>query len=684
MDRQRKFNASAMLLMLLLLLTACGGGGGSNGDDDDNTPEQSFRIGGNVNGLNGTGLVLQNNGGDDLNITADGEFSFATSVQDGGSYLVTIATQPGVQQCTVVNGNGAIDGAAVTDVLISCLPDAVSTPEVSVAGPKLLRFSWNDVAADHYRLLKNPDGVSGFSQVGENITVTGVDEEIAVHLTDWANLSYMVQSCNSVGDCVDSPQVTVDTLMLDLVGYIKPSYIGTEDQFASIVALSGDGRTLAVGVPRDNSDADGIDGDPVVSATNSATDSGAVYLFVREGDGWSQQAYIKASNSETIDLFATSLSLSDDGARLAVGAVGESSAATGIDGDQTDNSLSYAGAVYIFDRSGSTWSQQSYIKAADAAAGSGFGAQVSLSASGERLAVSGGGVYLFEEGSEGWFQQTTLSPSDGETDDGFGKVLQLSADGGTLAVSAPSEDSAVGGINGDVSNNEAESAGAVYVFAFDGNGWTQQAYIKSSVPDIDDRFGTDLSLSGDGNSLAVTASGEDSSAIGLDGDPNDNSSLDSGAAYLYERESGEWQQSLYLKASNAEQGDRFGFSIALSDDGSTLAVGAVWEASIAVGVNGDQSDNSAAAAPPGAVYLFKRGDTTWSQQAYVKASNTDAGWEQPICFLYCPDLNDEFGASLDISKDGETLVVGAPLENSGDAANQQDDTAPFAGAAYLY
>jgi hypothetical protein len=383
-------------------------------------------------------------------------------------------------------------------------------------------------------------------------------------------------------------------------------------------------------------------------------------------------------------LFGHSISLSDDGNGLAVGATGEDSAATDIDGDQADNTQDNSGAVYLFSRSGSSWTQDAYIKPSDTAAGSRFGQNVSLSGSGQRLAVSGGGVYLFENGSAGWAQQVRLSASNAESGDQFGAALQLSADGGTLAVSAPLEDSSANTINGDQVNNDAEDAGAVYVFVNEGNEWKQQAYIKPSSIDSDDEFGNALSFSGDGTTLVVAACQEVSSAIGIDGDPTDNGSENSGAVYLFERQSGEWMQSSYLKASNAEQYDCFGYKVALSSDGNNLAVSAAWEASLALGVNGDQTDNSAIMGPPGAVYMFSRGVTAWSQRAYVKASNTDAGWEQPVSIMPGFHENDEFGYSMDISNDGMILAVGAPSENSGDSANQQDNSHPYAGAVYLY
>jgi len=113
----------------------------------------------------------------------------------------------------------------------------------------------------------------------------------------------------------------------------------------------------------------------------------------------------------------------------------------------------------------------------------------------------------------------------------------------------------------------------------------------------------------------------------------------------------------YIKASNAKKDDQFGFAVALSGDGNTMAVGATAEDGAAKGINGNQADHSAINA--GAVYLFTRNGANWVQQAYVKASNAKA--------------SDQFGASLALSGDGNTLAVGATGESSSATGVSCDD-----------
>src|SRR5262249_6259026 len=129
---------------------------------------------------------------------------------------------------------------------------------------------------------------------------------------------------------------------------------------------------------------------------------------------------------------------------------------------------------------------------------------------------------------------------------------------------------------------------------------------------------------------------------------NDHSKDSSGAVYLFVRNGTAWSQQAYLKASNPGEGDQFGISLSLNADGSTLAVGAIEEGSTATGVNGNQADHSKPGA--GAAYVFSRADAKWSQQAYVK-----------------PDaLGELFGMSVGLSANGDTLVAGAPNQDSGD------------------
>src|SRR6185436_3414152 len=140
---------------------------------------------------------------------------------------------------------------------------------------------------------------------------------------------------------------------------------GGGDSFGR-VAVSGE--TVVVGAPAEGSNATGVNGN---QSDNSATSSGAAYIFVRNGTNWSQQAYLKASNTGAGDAFGGSVAVSGD--TVLVGAWGEDSDAIGVNGNQNNNNADRAGAAYVFVRSGTNWSQQAYLKASNTGAGDAFG-----------------------------------------------------------------------------------------------------------------------------------------------------------------------------------------------------------------------------------------------------------------------------------------------------------------------
>jgi hypothetical protein len=324
--------------------------------------------------------------------------------------------------------------------------------------------------------------------------------------------------------------------------YLKASNAGAADNFGDSLALEGE--VLAVGAWNESSSARGVDGE---QEDESAPGSGAVYVFRRADGAWQQEAYLKASNTETGDSFGYGVALSGD--TLAVGAIHEDSAAQGVGGDQDDNTVINTGAVYVFRHSGTAWQQEAYIKASNPGIG-----------------------------------------------DDFGQSLALEGD--ALAVGAPREASAAQGVNGDQADDTAPSSGAVYVFRRAGTTWQQEAYVKASNPGTGDEFGTSVALLGD--ILAIGALHERSAAQGLDGDQANDNASSSGAVYVFRRTGTTWAQDVYLKASNTGVADQFGRGVALSGD--TLAVGAWVEDSGARGVNGDQADDSVENS--GAAYIF--------------------------------------------------------------------------------
>lgn len=408
-------------------------------------------------------------------------------------------------------------------------------------------------------------------------------------------------------------------------------------------------------------------------------DSDATYPLII--DPLAQYAYLKASNSQADDGFGSSIAMSGD--TVVIGAQYEDSGATGVNGDQNDNSVSDSGAAYVFVRTDNTWTQQAYLKASNTGAGDNFGRSVAMS--GDRIVVgawsedssstgvngsqssnsasASGAAYIFDRTNGVWNQAAYLKASNTGQVDLFGSSVAVSGD--TVIVGAYSEDSNATGVNGAQNNNLAVDSGAAYVFVRSGGQWSQQAYLKASNAEAGDFFGGSVAISGD--IAVIGANQEDSGATGIDGNQNDNSASHSGAAYIFVRNSGLWSQQAYLKASNTGTDDEFGFPVVVS--GETVVVGARQEDSNAAGINGDGEDNSAA--DSGAAYVFARSGVSWSQQAYLKASNSGT--------------DDSFGVSLSVS--GDMLVVGAWREDgdaTGVGGDQNSNSASGAGAAYVF
>jgi hypothetical protein len=155
------------------------------------------------------------------------------------------------------------------------------------------------------------------------------------------------------------------------------------------------------------------------------------------------------------------------------------------------------------------------------------------------------------------------------------------------------------------------------------------------------------------------------------GGNDQESDSSSGAAYVFARKDGKWSQQAYVKAFNTRENDQFGWTLAISRDGNTIAIGSHLEDSAATGINGDM--NSTTAEDSGAAYVYTHSGDTWTPAAYVKAPNTKAAAE--------------FGIAVALNADGKTLAVGATKETSaakGVNGNQKDVSMVNAGAAYVY
>src|SRR5690606_19861805 len=179
-----------------------------------------------------------------------------------------------------------------------------------------------------------------------------------------------------------------------------------------------------------------------------------------------------------------------------------------------------------------------------------------------------------------------------------------------------------------------------YVFQFANQAWAQEAYIKPSSTYLQTAFGSSIDISGDGSTLVVGAPGDASKSTSINGDETqDIEFANTGAAYVFSKSGSSWAQQAVIKPSTLHKhdgislvslsstyaiytirvngGGEFGSTVSLSQTAALLAVGTFRDSSNAKGINGDQGDTSALRA--GAVYMFERNNTVWSQKSYVKA-----------------------------------------------------------------
>jgi hypothetical protein len=410
-------------------------------------------------------------------------------------------------------------------------------------------------------------------------------------------------------------------------------------QVGVYVALSADGNTALIGGPGDNYDA------------------GAAWVFTRSGGVWSQQGPKLTGRGETReDGFGVSVALSADGNTALIGAPGDNGGLFG------------KGAAWVFTRSDGVWTQQGEKLVGDctescANEGTGetynawFGYNVALSADGNTALIGGfrdnnwrGAAWVFARSDGAWSQQgeklvgdcteSCANEGTGETGDGmFGTMVALSADGNTALIGAWNDDNVLPG------NDHYSGEGAAWVFARSNGAWTQQG--QKLVGDCtsscanegtgetgEGKFGTSVALSEDG----------DTAMIG--GWDDDNSK---GAAWVFTRSGSIWTQqgeklvgdctSSCANEGTGETGEgRFGVSVALSADGNTALISGL-------------DDNGTR----GAVWLFTRSGSTWTEQGEKLTGGGEAG-------------EGEFGTNVALSADGGTAMIGAWRDNGGRGA----------------
>ena len=350
-----------------------------------------------------------------------------------------------------------------------------------------------------------------------------------------------------------------------------------------------------------------IDGDTaLMGAIFETSSSGSVYVFIRSGAVWTQQAKLRASDAASADQFGFSVSLSGD---------------TAVIGAKLDDDKgSASGSAYVFTRSGSTWSEQAKLTASDGVAFDEFGASVSASGDYALIAAarnddagsSSGSAYVFVRSGTNWTQQAKLTAADAAGNDWFG--ISVSLDGDTAVVGSYFDD------------DHGSSSGSVYVFTRSGIAWSQQQKITASDAAPSDQFG--ISVSVEGNSALIGAN------FGDDG------ASDAGSAYVFTRTGSTWSEQAKLIPSDPEEDAWFGNAVSISGD--VALVGAQYQ--------------DAKGFDSGAAYVFTRSGSVWNQQSKLVSADGRS--------------SDIFGSAVSISDDVALIGVRADDDagsNSGSA-----------------
>jgi hypothetical protein len=326
-------------------------------------------------------------------------------------------------------------------------------------------------------------------------------------------------------------------------------------------------------------------------------------------DDWIELDKLLASDGEEYDTFGRSVSI--DGDYVIIGAIRDN-----------DNGLN-SGSAYIFYRSGSSWTEQQKIIAADGEDYDYFGNSVSIDGDYAIIGVDhdndngdeSGSAYIFKREGTVWNEPAKLLASDGELHDWFGYSVSISGDF-----------AAIGAIGDD---DNGQYSGAAYIFKYEDNVWTEQTKLVASDGEEDDEFGTSVSIDGDYTIIGAPFN-------------NDNGQY-SGSAYVFKREDNAWTEQTKLIASDGEEDNEFGCSVSIDGDYSII---------------GSQGDNDSGLWS-GSAYIFKREGTTWTGQTKLVASDGEE--------------YDEFGHSVSISKN--CIIIGS---------EDDDDKGEGSGSAYIF
>ena len=482
-----------------------------------------------------------------------------------------------------------------------------------------IALTWTSTAPLTYSVLVKPSDRDAYTSMATGIATpfTQFDRGAAWKL-DFPTAMTKVRGCDSANHCADSNEQPLRDALLGSVVELQDPNVG----FAIRTAISADGSTLAVlgggiGMPK-------------------------VDVFVRDAQGaWRRQSSVVGPTG--VD-FAAAFALSGDGTSLAITAPQEQSSVGGIEHCPcgAPGSGPFVGAVYVYTRSGDASVWRARLRVDEVRADDMFARHVAMNGDGSWLVVPaaspGGRAYVFNRGTDSlWRQDAILAapPRPADNPENLFIAGALSSDGSTLVLGGQGE--IIHPItNPNQHNPVIEFYGFVLVYTrTPQSGWQPHTQLKSkktfTMSDgLYDHFGQSIAVDRTGRTIAVGAPEDSSDASDTTGDGNKYALPQSGAVYIFKRDTGgQWLQQAFLKPKLAARFDFFGTGVSLSDDGGVVAARAFGLAANAPGVNRSHRENQAVGSPAdgwgGAAYIFAlaASGTAWPESASVLPPDTN-------------------------------------------------------------
>lgn len=572
-----------------------------------------------------------------INLQANFEIAINSTVQ------FTITDYDSFKNYTVTSNVGLV--VRTNDVISYTAPATPQTMTLTVNGRQ---FNFNIVQPQPAKpSITSP--INGAVNAGPGVTVTssafvGVGSGLTHQSTDWqlatdASFTNVVQS--SIDDTVNKTVWNFGNINTSTTYYLRcrykanngnygsysntitfvtkasfypiieeiklmPSPVSNTLSFGQAVAISSDGSRVAVGSP----------------AENSAR--GSAYVFLRTGNSWALEQKIANPAAGNSDQFGISVSFDSNATRVAIGANGS-----------TVSGVSACGSVYIFVRSGTSWSQEQQISASDKASTDLFGYSAELDSDATRIVVGAygsdpagvsgaGAAYIFVRAGSVWTQEQKLTATSPASSDSYGYDVDIDSTGTRCIVGSMLMNP--GGVN---------DSGAIEIWTRSGTVWTREQQISASDKAASDQFGYKISIDSSGSTIASCAASADVGGI-----------TNAGAVYIFVRSGAVWSQQAKLGPSDPVSTLTFGYSACLDATGNMLVACSYSPASNALS----------------AAYIFDRAGSTWTQRAKVNGSDEANA--------------DRYGWDSAISSDGTRMIIGAYQKNSSPST--------AVGAAYIY